>query len=71
VKTPQRPNPILDPLAYQQWLDAIIPLQEGAALRNVSVDTLKRAAAKGKVKLYRRSERLLGMRRRDALLIPP
>jgi hypothetical protein len=66
----KRPDSKTDPAAYECWLDGIAPLQEGAELRGVHVDTLKRLSAKGKIKLHRRGERLLGIRRRDALMIP-
>ena len=33
---------------YQAWLDEIVPLPEGATLRKVSVDTLKREAKREK-----------------------
>jgi hypothetical protein len=61
------PLPLPSP-EYEAWLDGIVPLAEGARLRNVSVDTIKREAAKGRVKLVQRSERLLGIRRREALM---
>ncbi len=52
----------------EHWLDTIICLQEAAELRNVSVSTLKREAARGRLKIIRLSVRRLGIRRRDALL---
>jgi hypothetical protein len=53
---------------HQQWLDGIVPIQEGARLRSTSVDTLKREYAKGKLELLRVSERRWGIRRRVALM---
>jgi hypothetical protein len=64
------PEPNLDPIERQRWLDAIIPLQEAAQLRGVHVETLKREAKRGRLTLIRVSERRLGIRRRDALAIP-
>jgi hypothetical protein len=55
-------------LEYEQWLDGIVKLAEGAELRRVSVDTLRREARKGRVKLLQTSERSVGIRRRDALM---
>jgi len=55
--------PPVDPIEYQRWLDGLAPLQEGAQLRGVSVDTLKREHAKGRV-----SVRRWGIRRRVALM---
>jgi hypothetical protein len=60
--------PPVDPIEYQRWLDGLAPLQEGAQLRGVSVDTLKREHAKGRVKLERVSVRRWGIRRRVALM---
>jgi hypothetical protein len=59
----------IDPIERQRWLDAIISLQEGATLRGVHVETLKREASRGRLTLIRVSTRRLGIRRRDALLI--
>jgi hypothetical protein len=70
MKTHHSPDPIVDPIERQRWLDTIIPLQEGAALRGVHVETLKREAARGRLTLIRVSTRRLGIRRRDALAIP-
>jgi hypothetical protein len=60
---PQRHDP-----AHEQWLDAIVPLREAAALRGVHIDTLKRAHAQGKLELLRVSARKWGVRRRVALM---
>ena len=51
---------------YERWLDGIVPPREGAALRGVSVDSLKRYSAD---KLIRVSARRLGIRRRHALML--
>jgi hypothetical protein len=59
-----------DPFAYEQWLDEVLTLQQGAKEGKVSVDTLKRENAKGRLEFIRRSERLLGVRRRAVLKIP-
>jgi hypothetical protein len=58
-----------DPAAYNAWLNGIVSLQEGAALRSVHPDTLKRLAARGRVQLLRVSARRWGVRRRDALML--
>jgi hypothetical protein len=60
-----------DPVERERWLDGIVPLSEGAQLRDVHPDTLKREHDRGRVKLVRRSKRLWGIRRRDALMIGP
>jgi hypothetical protein len=73
TNTTQTPPP--DPVEYQGWLDAIVPLAEGARLRgDVHVDTLKREDKRRRDSnkppiLVRRSKRLLGIRRRHALMI--
>ena len=63
-----------DPTERERYFNEIQTLAEGAELRNVHVDTLKRedqARRKKKKRplLVRRSMRLWGIRRRDALLI--
>ena len=57
-----------DPLAYEQWLDEIVSLAEGARLRKVHPDTLRREAERGNVKILRLSLRRKGIRRRDAMM---
>jgi len=59
--------PPADPTAYQQWLDEIVSLKEGARLRDVSVPTLRRAERK---RIINTSKRRLGIRRRHALMLP-
>jgi hypothetical protein len=49
----------------ERWLDEIVAL--GAYLRKVSVDTLKRAAKRGEVKIIELSQRRRGITRREAL----
>jgi hypothetical protein len=66
-KHPTAPAP--DDPEYQRWLDGITSLREGAQLRGTSVDTLKREAVRGKLRLLRVSERRWGIRRRDALML--
>jgi hypothetical protein len=51
----------------QRWLDEIVALPEGASLRKVSVDTLRREAKRGNLKLIELSARRLGITRREAL----
>ena len=60
--------PPVDPVEHHRWLEGIVPLQEGAELRGVSVDTLKRERDKGRVEFERVSERRWGIRRRVALM---
>jgi hypothetical protein len=52
---------------YQAWLDEIVQLPEGAALRKVSVDTLKREGKRGRVKIIELSASRRGITRREAL----
>ena len=59
--------PPADPIRYEQWLDEVLRLREGARIRKIHPDTLKKEAeAKGE--LLRLSARVLGVRRRFALL---
>lgn len=61
--------PPLDPLAYEAWLDQLIPCSEGAQLRHVSEATLKRhARATGQ--LVQVGERAIRIRRREAMMLP-
>jgi len=60
--------PPADPVEHERWLEGIVRLQEGARLRSVSVDTLKRERDRGRVKFERVSERRWGIRRRVALM---
>jgi hypothetical protein len=62
-------SPPTDPTERERWLDGIVRLAEGAELRGVSTDTLRREAARGRVKLLQLSERAKGIRRRDALMM--
>jgi hypothetical protein len=67
----QSSPPPTDPLERERWLDAIIPLEEAAALRgDCTPEALIRGHRKGTVKLIRRTTRLWGMRRREALAMP-
>jgi hypothetical protein len=58
-----------DPIELERWLNGIVRLKEGAALRGVHPDTLRREAARGRLTLIRISERAIGIRRRDALML--
>jgi hypothetical protein len=58
-----------DPAEHQRWLDGIVRLAEGARLRGVHPDTLRREARKGRIRLLRLGERAVGVRRRDVLMI--
>jgi hypothetical protein len=51
----------------ERWLDEIVGLPEAAYLRKVSVDTLKREARRGNVKIIELSARRRGITRREAL----
>lgn len=51
----------------EKWLDEIVSLAVGAGLRNVSVDTLRKEAKRGKIKIIKLSERRKGITRREAL----
>jgi hypothetical protein len=70
VKTQAPAVPAFDPAAHERWLDEVLTLQEGAKEGKISVDTIKREAQRDRIKLIQRSERLLGVRRRDVLKIP-
>jgi hypothetical protein len=52
---------------HEKWLDELVPLPEGAALRKVSVDTLKREAKRGNIKIIETSARRRAISRREAL----
>ena len=56
---------------YERWLDEIVPLTEGAYLRKVSVDTLKRLGKRGDVKILELSTKRRGITRREALKEAP
>jgi hypothetical protein len=58
-----------DPIELERWLNGIVRLKEGAKLRGVHPDTLRREAARGRLKLIQISERAIGIRRRDALML--
>jgi hypothetical protein len=58
-----------DPIELERWLNGIVRLKEGAALRGVHPDTLRREALRGRLTLIRLSERAIGIRRRDALML--
>ncbi len=51
----------------ERWLDEIVSLTEGASLRRISVDTLRKEGKKGNVKIIKLSERRRGITRREAL----
>jgi hypothetical protein len=52
----------------ERWLDGIVRLAEGAELRNVHPETLKRDA-KAKGQLLQLGPRAVGVRRRFALML--
>jgi hypothetical protein len=63
-------NSPTDPLAYAKWLDEILPLAEGAALRKTTSETLLREYRDGRIELIKISTRRFGIRRREALALP-
>ena len=74
MKTNTRPAPRPHDPDYERWLDGFCTIAEAAEMRGCSKDTVIRQdrrelALTGRSKLIRLSERRLGMRRRDALLI--
>jgi len=52
---------------HERWLDEIVGLPEGAFLRKVSVDTLKREAKRGTITIIELSAKRRGITRREAL----
>jgi hypothetical protein len=61
-------KPATDTPADPAWWEQIIPEEEAARLRNVSVDTLRRQAKRGEgPKRLRLSPRRVGYKRKDAL----
>jgi hypothetical protein len=69
MKTRPDISPPTDPLERERWLDGIVRLAEGARLRGVHPDTIRREGARGRVKLLQLSERAVGIRRREALML--
>ncbi len=51
----------------ERWLDEIVSLAEGASLRKVSIDTLRKEGLAGRIKIIKLSERRRGITRREAL----
>jgi hypothetical protein len=52
---------------YDPWLDEIVSLTEAAALRKISVETLRILIRKGALRAIEQSLRKRGMTRREAL----
>jgi len=52
---------------HQQWLDAIISLDEAAKLRGINVQTLRSEIFRGALKDIKISKKRRGMTRREAL----
>jgi hypothetical protein len=50
-----------------RWLDEILTLKEAAAIRRVSVDTIKDLIATGRLNGVRISKARWGMKRREAM----
>jgi hypothetical protein len=51
----------------ERWLNTIVSLPEGAALRGTSVDTLRRLGKAGELEIVKLSPQRRGIRRREAL----
>lgn len=56
-------------LEYRRWLDGFCRKKEAAELRGVSENTIEREVARGKLKPYPMSDRTVGYRRREVLMI--
>jgi hypothetical protein len=54
---------------HERWLDEIVTLAEGAALRKVSVDTLRREHKRGNIDILGLSAKRRGITRREALKV--
>jgi hypothetical protein len=52
---------------HERWLDEIVTLPEGASLRKISVDTLKREWRLGNLTIIKLSKQRRGITRREAL----
>jgi len=59
---PKKENP-----DREVWLDEIVSLTEAAALRKISVESLRLLIQRGKLKAVQQTERKRGMTRREAL----
>ena len=59
--------PRKDSPEHEQWLNEIISLTEAAALRKVSVETLRSEIRQGRLKAVKLSLKKRGMTRREAL----
>jgi hypothetical protein len=64
----RRPVPRSTDPEYERWLDGIVRLTEGAELRGVHPDTIKRDAVR-KGQLLQLGRRAVGVRRRFALML--
>jgi len=52
---------------HDVWLDEIVSLTEAAALRKISVETLRILIRSGRLQAIQQTERKRGMTRREAL----
>jgi predicted site-specific integrase-resolvase len=52
---------------HEQWLEGVVSLAEAAALRKISVATLRALIRQGRLHSVRLSLRKIGMTRREAL----
>jgi hypothetical protein len=55
---------------HRRWLQELVSLGEGARLRNVTVDTLRREYRRGRLKLEQVSQHRFAIRRVVALNLP-
>jgi hypothetical protein len=55
---------------HRRWLLELVSLEEGARLRNVGVDTLRREYRRGRLKLEQVSQHRFAIRRAVALNLP-
>lgn len=51
----------------EQWLDEIVSISEGAYLRKVSIESMRRLIKTGKLHAVELTERKRGITRREAL----
>jgi excisionase family DNA binding protein len=57
--------------AYRDWLMSLISVEEAAKLRGVSAETIRREIARGALLAIDLSRRRKGIRRYEALKLPP
>jgi hypothetical protein len=57
--------------AYRDWLMSLVSMEECAKLRGVSTETIRREVARGTLLAVDLSRRRKGIRRYEALKLPP